>query len=99
MTTPGVLVESTAVTPVNAAQPVLVRVTFSELQSVRSMMPLPVVTVDELTEGLGRQLWVENSLAPKGLASRRMDTNPFAAERSDSFPLASPCFDRLAGTK
>jgi hypothetical protein len=99
MTTPGVLVESTAVTPVNAAQPVLVRVTFSELQSVRSMMPLPVVTVDELTEGLGRQLCVENSLAPKGLASRRIDINPWRTEGWDSAAFGSVGFDRLAGTK
>src|SRR5438876_757277 len=101
MTTPGVVVESTADTPVRSAQPMLASVTLSELHSLRSMMPLPLPpeTAVALTEGLGTQLGVGESTGPAVFGSRVEDKVPFSWEAcSDSGAFASRRFDRLAGT-
>ena len=65
MTTPGVVVESTADTPV-MLEPLLTRVTLNELHSLRSMtpFPLPPETAVELTDGLGALGVLGPSLVP-----------------------------------
>src|ERR1041385_1782781 len=98
MTTPGVVVESTADTPVRSPQPVLASVTLSELHSLRSMMPLllPPETAVELAE---RQPGVGDASGPAVFSSAVEDKDSFAWEAcSDSGAFASPRFVRLAGT-
>src|ERR1043166_6830065 len=98
MTTPAVVVESTADTPVSAAQSMLVRVTLSELHSLRSMtpFPLPPETAVELTE---TQLGVGESIGPAVFSSPVEDKDSFAWEAcSDSGTFASPRFVRFVGT-
>src|SRR5437773_4010311 len=99
MTTPGVVVESTADTPVRSAHPVLASVTFSELHSLRSMMllPLPPETSVELTVGLGVQPGVGDSSGPAVFGSP-VDKDSFAWEAcSDWGVFASPRLVRLDG--
>src|SRR5437667_2439346 len=98
MTTPGVVVESTADTLFSGPQLPLVRVTFSELHSLRSMIPLPLPpeTAVELTE---RQPGVGDAIGSAVFGSAVEDKDSFAWEASsDSGAFASPRFDRLAGT-
>src|SRR6266581_5754397 len=98
MTTPAVVVESTADTLVRSPQLMLARVTFSELHSLRSMMPLPLPpeTAVELTE---RQLGAADSIGSKGFGCPCRDKDPFPQEACfDSGAFASPRFVRLAGT-
>src|SRR5262245_24080459 len=98
MTTPGVEVESTADTPVRSAHPpMLVRVTLSELHSLRSMMPLPLppVTAADLTEG--QSVWLNASPRPAIFESAfRNELFGRDAMPGSGVP-ASPCFVRLVG--
>src|ERR1043166_7378929 len=98
MTTPGVVVESTADTLFRGPQLALARVTLSELHSLRSMMalPLPPETADELTE---RQLGVGVANGPAVFSSLVEDKDSFPVEAcSDGGAFASPRFVKLAGT-
>src|SRR5438034_9813851 len=97
MTTPGVVVESTTDTLFSGPQLPLARVTFSELHSLRSMMPLllPPETAVELTE---RQPGVGDSSGPAVFSSPLEDKDSFAWEACpDSGAFASPRLVRLAG--
>jgi hypothetical protein len=96
MTTPGVEVESTPDTLFMLVEPMLTIATFSELHSLRSMMPfpLPAEIVVELTEGLAALGVAGSSLVPAACGA----VSGSVVEVVDAIPMPEVALVQPAGS-
>jgi hypothetical protein len=96
MTTPGVEVESTPDTLAMLVEPMLTIATFSELHSLRSMMPfpLPAEIVVELTEGLAALGVAGSSLVPAAFGA----VSGLVVEVVDAIPMPEVALVQPAGS-